>query len=362
MPHVIPVQAEDGRETAHGNRHTRGPGSASPANDEDFDLLGQDVPTVGVLAIAYKLVALASGPTTYLPTSWNEPPHEPSPVREVKDPPCGPDQIPRFPSTRPETRGRSSMEPSRFYTGLIADLYAPLRGHVYDDPEPWHRFIAEVGEPALELGCGDGDPLLALRQRGLDVEGVDSSPDMIARCRAAAAELGLSVTVHCQAMQDLDLGRRFRSIFLAGPTFNLLPDDDTARRALVAIAAHLTDDGQALIPLFIPTRTPSDQLGTARELRTDDGTLLRVTAIEERSDERARTRTTVLRYERHTPDGDVEQVERPWIVHWYDRDDFERLAAEAGLPILDVRPAAPDDPEGTRHVRLGRERAARELG
>jgi hypothetical protein len=71
---------------------------------------------------------------------------------------------------------------------------------------------------------------LTLRERGLDVEGVDSSSDMLARCRAAAAERGLTVTVHCQAMQDLHLDRRFRSIFLAGPTFNLLPDDNPRER------------------------------------------------------------------------------------------------------------------------------------
>jgi SAM-dependent methyltransferase len=204
------------------------------------------------------------------------------------------------------------MEPSRFYTGLVADLYAPLRGHVYDDPEPWHQFIVDVGEPALELGCGDGDPLLALRERGLDVEGVDSSPDMIARCQAAAAERGLT-----------------------------------------AIRSHLTADGQALIPLFIPAPTSPDQLGTPRELRTADGTVIRVTPIDERVDERERTRTTLLRYERRRPDGSVEQAERPWVLHWYDPDQFARLTAEAGLAILDVHDAAPGDPDDSWQVRLG---------
>ena len=53
--------------------------------------------------------------------------------------------------------------------------------------EPYARFIAGFGEPALELGCGDGEPLLDLRAMGLDVEGLDSSADMLDRCRTAAA-------------------------------------------------------------------------------------------------------------------------------------------------------------------------------
>jgi SAM-dependent methyltransferase len=249
------------------------------------------------------------------------------------------------------------MQPSAFYTGLVADLYAALRGHVYDDPEPWQRFIAEAGEPALELGCGDGDPLLALRRLGLDVEGVDSSPDMIDRCREAAAAQGLSVTLHCQAMEDLRLEQRYRSIFLAGPTFNLLPDDDTARRALEAIRTHLTDDGQALIPLFVPEPTPPDQFGVAREHHGDDGTVVRVTPLRERFDEDARTRTTLLRYERHAPDGEVELLDRPWVLHWYDVDRFYRLAGRAGLQVTETPTADPRNPPDTCHVRVARRQA-----
>jgi SAM-dependent methyltransferase len=252
------------------------------------------------------------------------------------------------------------MEPSQFYTGLVADLYASLRSHVYDDPVPWERFIVEAGEPALELGCGDGDPLLALRQRGLDVEGVDSSPDMLERCRTAAAEQGLTVTLHCQKMEELRLGHRYRSIFLAGPTFNLLPDDDTALRALTSIREHLAAAGQALVPLFVPRPTPPEQLGLAREQRDDDGSVLRVTPLRERFDAVARTRTTLLRYERRTAEGEVERIERPWVLHWYDLDAFRRLAGRAGLEVTDVRIVDPDAAAATWHLRLGHRPSAGE--
>ncbi|WP_407061585.1 methyltransferase domain-containing protein [Actinomadura napierensis] len=40
----------------------------------------------------------------------------------------------------------------------------------------------------MELGCGDGDPLLELRRRGLDVDGVDSSADKLERLGRRARE------------------------------------------------------------------------------------------------------------------------------------------------------------------------------
>jgi len=132
----------------------------------------------------------------------------------------------------------TSPPPELFYTGIVAQAYAALRSAA-PDPRIYQRFVKMTGEPALEIGCGDGDPLLDLVAAGLDVEGLDSSPDMLARCRSAADARGLRVVLHEQPMQSMQLERRFRSIYLAGPTFNLLPDDDVAQMALQRIAAHL---------------------------------------------------------------------------------------------------------------------------
>jgi SAM-dependent methyltransferase len=237
-------------------------------------------------------------------------------------------------------------EPSQYYTGIVAELYRPLRS-VVPDPEPYARFIRRSGEPALELGCGDGDPLLDLRSRGLDVEGLDSSSDMLDRCRRDALSRGLDVALHCQTMETMHIKRQFRSIFLAGPTFNLLPDDQTALRALARIRIHLAVDGSALIPLFIPPSTPTDDLGKARIHTTADGNELRFTAISEQRDEHSRTQTTLCRYELITP---TEQAveERTWLLHWYTQNGFRDLAADAGLTVSvtltsEGTPASPDD-------------------
>ena len=233
------------------------------------------------------------------------------------------------------------MHPADFYTGLVADLYRPLRAHSFD-PAPYRAFIQGSGQPALELGCGDGDPLLALRAAGLDVEGVDSSADMLDRCRRNAARAGLDVVLHHQRMEALDLPRRYRSIFLAGPTFTLLADDDTALRALTGIRTHLADGGTALVPLFLPAPTPAGQIGRVREARDEDGAVLRFSVLAEERDEAARSQRTLARYERRTGAGDT-VLERPWILHWYTRDQFRALAAAAGLDVVAIRDAAPDE-------------------
>jgi IMP dehydrogenase len=69
----------------------------------------------------------------------------------------------------------------------------------------------------------------------------------------------------------MSTGRKYRSIFLAGATFNLLPDDTSALQALVRIREHLAPDGSVLLPLFVPHPTPSTALGRPRVHVTEDG-------------------------------------------------------------------------------------------
>jgi SAM-dependent methyltransferase len=225
------------------------------------------------------------------------------------------------------------MDAAEFYTGIVVDAYARLKSASFD-PGPYAEFVRAAGEPALEIGCGDGEPLLSLRQAGLDVEGVDSSADMLERCRRNAAALGVEVTLHHQRMEDLKLQRRYRSIYLAGPTFNLLADDETARQALHAIRKHLTPDGQALIPLWIPGPTPDEELGVPREAVDDEGATLVYTPLSETYDKILRTRTTKSRYERRSPDGTVEQADRDWVLHWHTQASAREMCEEAGLRVV----------------------------
>ncbi|TDU87551.1 methyltransferase family protein [Kribbella voronezhensis] len=227
------------------------------------------------------------------------------------------------------------MDAAEFYTGIVVDAYSKLKSTSFD-PKPYADFVGAAGEPGLEIGCGDGEPLLSLRQAGLEVDGVDSSADMLERCRANAAATGVEVTLYHQRMEDLSLPRRYRSIYLAGPTFNLLPDDETARRALAAIRQHLTPDGQAMIPLWIPGPTPEAELGRQREAVDDEGATLVYTPLSETYDPVLRTRVTTVRYERRSPDGAVESADRDWVLHWHTQTSAREMCVDVGLDVVRI--------------------------
>ncbi|AJT41486.1 class I SAM-dependent methyltransferase [Psychromicrobium lacuslunae] len=226
------------------------------------------------------------------------------------------------------------MEPSAFYTGIVAEIYQPLKSTV-QDWRPYLEFIRRYGEPALELGCGDGEPMLDLLRRGIDVEGVDSSPDMLDRFRGKASGEGVRVTLYEQSMEALELPKLYRSVYLAGPTFTLLPDDSAAQRTLLAIRRHLAQDGAVLIPLSIPVPTPLHQLGEVKEVVSADGAVLRVSWVAEERDEELRNQTALLRYQKISADQDT-TVERSWRLHWYTQEGFRELAVQTGFKVQAV--------------------------
>ncbi|MFB4302190.1 class I SAM-dependent methyltransferase [Actinomadura sp. NTSP31] len=231
----------------------------------------------------------------------------------------------------------TDFDPADFYTGIVAEIYGPLKAFS-PELEQYAAFIEEAGAPALELGCGDGDPLLELRRRGLDIDGVDSSADMLERLGRRACEYGIAATVFHQRMESPNLPRRYQAIFLAGPTFTLLPDDAAALATLRGIRTHLAENGAALVPLFVPSPMRPEEIGRARTAVGPDGAELRVSVLAEDRDEAARTQSTLLRYERHHG-ASRSVVERPWILHWYSRSEFQALAAAAGLTVTAVTDA-----------------------
>lgn len=241
----------------------------------------------------------------------------------------------------------SGMGAADFYTGIVPDVYTALRSTTFDVAR-YLEFVRQAGQPALELGCGEDGPFLELVRQGIDVEGVDSSPDMLDRCHARAGVDDLRIGTYCQPMQELALPRTYRAMYLAGPTFNLLPDDETAGRALKSMADHLQLGGQAMVPLWIPEPTSAQEFGRTREAATGDGLTARYTVDSEDYDEAGRTRTTRTHYELR--DGQqVERVQRDWVIHWHTPADFTEFARAAALEVTWMDPI--EDGEFTAYLR-----------
>ncbi len=107
-----------------------------------------------------------------------------------------------------------SDQPQTWHYGLVARWWAEFNEADPDELAFYRAFVEPDGQPALDLACGTGRLLLPLLRAGLDVDGCDLSPDMLALCRDRATEEGLAPQLYAQAMHALDLPRAYRTIFI----------------------------------------------------------------------------------------------------------------------------------------------------
>lgn len=102
-----------------------------------------------------------------------------------------------------------------WHYGLIARWWGEFNDDG-DDIAYFARLIEQNGQPAVDLGCGAGRLLARFRSHGLDVDGCDVSEDMIDQCRRRLERSGLKAELYTQAMNELDLPRRYRTAVMSG--------------------------------------------------------------------------------------------------------------------------------------------------
>jgi hypothetical protein len=104
--------------------------------------------------------------------------------------------------------------------------------------------------PALELGIGTGRIALPLLERGVRVEGIDASQEMLAKLKAKPG--AGAIDVHIGSFEQFSLGREYRLIFVVFNTFFNLLGQEEQIRCLQSIAGHLTHDGAMVVEAFVP--------------------------------------------------------------------------------------------------------------
>jgi SAM-dependent methyltransferase len=124
--------------------------------------------------------------------------------------------------------------------------------------------------PALELAIGTGRIALPLAARGVHVDGIDLSPDMVARLREKPGGADIAVTMGDFA--DVPVEGSYGLIYVVFNTlFNLLTQEQQVR-CFCNVAAHLTADGAFVVEAFVPTflaRLRDDQYVDAEAVEVD---------------------------------------------------------------------------------------------
>jgi SAM-dependent methyltransferase len=140
-----------------------------------------------------------------------------------------------------------TLNPQTWHYGLMAQYWAEV---LVDAPELdfYARQIHNSGQPVLDIACGTGRLLVPLLERGVDIEGVDVSQDMLDLCARRAGEAGQEARLYNQPMHALDLPRRYRTVYLCG-AFGLAGAPELDMETLRRCYQHLEHGGTLVFNL-----------------------------------------------------------------------------------------------------------------
>lgn len=244
--------------------------------------------------------------------------------------------------------------PSYEYHGMLAEFWDLFRG----DTSTWEdRFfyldvVKKYGQPVLDVGCGTGRILLDFMQQGIDIDGVDNSPDMLALLKQKAEKLNLNPTVFQQEMDKLSLPRKYQAILVPSSSFQLLLDEKLPPIAMDRFYEHLLPGGVLAMPFMTLWRS-GEQLEnefTREVIRPEDGSTIRRWQYA-RFDPDTDLEHTIDRYE-IIRDGNVvasEEHHQSPGTRSYTQEQAAKLYQEAGFRDIQIfhdftfEPVRPDD-------------------
>jgi SAM-dependent methyltransferase len=134
-----------------------------------------------------------------------------------------------------------------------ADLYDLLFQDYTHDIDFYLGLARAARGPSLDVGCGTGRVLLRALDAGLDVDGLDDSPEMLERLGKNAAARGLSPRVAQADMRGFRMPRRYACIMIPFNAFAHVLTSDDQVAALRACHEHLLPGGRLVFDVFSAT-------------------------------------------------------------------------------------------------------------
>jgi ubiquinone/menaquinone biosynthesis C-methylase UbiE len=239
---------------------------------------------------------------------------------------------------------------------IVDDIFADqVFARLYDAFNPWGlgddfylALARQTGGPVLDLGCGTGMLAARIAEEISPVVGADPAEGML---HVALRRSGAERVEWIEAdARTLDLGRRFKLIYLTGHAFQVFLNDADALAMLSAATRHLLPDGL----IAFDTRNPAARAWLdwkpqeSREIAQVPGLGRVEESVDTKFDEATGIADIIHRY--RFLDRESESIGQSRIRF----TNFDRLAAlmkDAGLAIKscygwwDRRPCTPDSKE-----------------
>ncbi|WP_426450306.1 class I SAM-dependent methyltransferase [Paenibacillus sp. S-38] len=219
----------------------------------------------------------------------------------------------------------------------VYDLTKPVGKSIGGDLEYYRERLASCRGRTLEAMCGSGRLLIPLVEAGLNVDGIDESPQMLASCQGRCEAGGLIPRLFEGKLQELSLPYLYEAIIVPAGSFLLIEDREESVEVLRRFHRHLVPGGRLILDLEMPdlqnlgigtTGTSAFPLlggdVITMESRTVEADLFRQVVV------------THLRYEKWRQGSLLSSELQRLALRWYGIEEFRMLLDSVGFSNITV--------------------------
>jgi len=243
---------------------------------------------------------------------------------------------------------------------FVADLYdyvVPYRDR--PDLEFYIEAARESGGPVLEIGCGTGRVLIPIARSGIEILGLDLSPQMLSVCKQRLSQEPKEVQSLAQLveadMRDFELGRVFNLVTTPFRPFQHLTTMEDQLACLRCIHRHLAAGGRLILDLFNPSMTAltsedlGEEIGEEPPFTTPDGRrVVRRHQVLSRDYFKQIVHSELIYYVTH-PNGDKERLVHAFPFRYLFRFEVEHLLVRSGFEVEHVYADFDRSPYGSKY-------------
>jgi SAM-dependent methyltransferase len=219
-----------------------------------------------------------------------------------------------------------------YYNRLSSEFYdldKPV-GHSFGDIEFYLERLEGCSGRILEPATGTGRILIPLLEKGLQVDGFDSSAEMMSICRANCEERDLHPLLFEAEMESFEVDAKYDAIIIPAGTFLLLHQREDSIQALKNFYNHIAHDGRLIVDLFLQTEVSIGETST-RTWECPNGDVITLENKVVEIDHIHQYTISHGRYEKWRQ-GTLLQTElERFPLRWYGVEEFKLMLEEIGF-------------------------------
>lgn len=223
------------------------------------------------------------------------------------------------------------------YNKISSELYdftKPIGESIGGDFEYYWNILRNLDGNVLEAGVGTGRLLIPYRRKGMKIDGVDISKEMLEICEDNCKKYNVDYELYHQDLVELNIDKKYGAIIMPTGSFCLINDRKDMKKVLKKFKNHLNKDGRIIIDIILPVDFVEYERKT-KIYKLDDRTGIIHTYEALNIDWENQRTYSINRYEKWIDDKLVGEELSEFNINWYGQEEFTLILKEAGFKNIE---------------------------